>query len=63
MRPQSPMLPGIWCQADDKKNMRLIVSQIILQHMKKLDMEYPVLDEEAQAELAGFKKLLEDQAP
>lgn len=58
-----PHAPWYLVPADDKKNMRLIVSQIILQHMKKLDMQYPVLDEGAQAELAGFKKLLEDQAP
>ncbi|GAB4418373.1 MAG: polyphosphate kinase 2 family protein [Bacteroidia bacterium] len=45
----SPEAP--WCvvPADDKKNMRLIVSQIILQHLRKLDMQYPVLDE-AQAQ-------------
>lgn len=58
-----PHAPWYLVPADDKKNMRLIVSQIILQHMEKLDMQYPVLDEEAQAELAGFKKILEDQAP
>lgn len=58
-----PHAPWYLVPADDKKNMRLIVSQIILQHMQNLDMKYPVLDEEAQAELAGFKKLLEDQAP
>lgn len=58
-----PHAPWYLVPADDKPNMRLIVSQIILQHMEKLDMKYPVLDEEAQAELAGYKKILEDQAP
>jgi len=30
--------------ADDKKNMRLIVSTIILHHIKALEMEYPEAD-------------------
>lgn len=41
--------------ADDKKNMRLIVSQIIVEHLKSLKMEYPQSSIERQTEL---KKLI-----
>ncbi|MFN0203050.1 MAG: polyphosphate kinase 2 family protein [Bacteroidia bacterium] len=40
--------------ADDKKNARLIISQIILEHLKKLKINYPVIDEARQATLQGF---------
>lgn len=47
--------------ADDKKNMRLIVSQLILNEMRKLDMNYPIVTDERKAELQQIRKgLMED---
>lgn len=47
--------------ADDKKNMRLIVSTIILHHIKALEMEYPEADEARQATLLQLIKVIEQQ--
>ena len=44
--------------ADDKENSRLIISQIILDTLKSLDMTYPHIDEKRKKELHSFKKLL-----
>lgn len=44
--------------ADDKKNMRLIVSQLILNRMKTLDMNYPLVTDERRAELQEIRKEL-----
>ncbi len=45
--------------ADDKKNARLIISQIVLQQMRKLEMQYPTGNPESQAELMECKRILE----
>ncbi|MDB4508893.1 polyphosphate kinase 2 family protein, partial [Akkermansiaceae bacterium] len=42
--------------ADDKMNMRLIVAQIVLDEMKKLDLEYPQVSDERKVILEGFRK-------
>ncbi len=47
--------------ADDKKNMRLIVSSIILHHLKAVDMKYPEADEARQATLEQLIKVIEQQ--
>lgn len=53
--------PWFVVPADDKKNMRLIVAQIILEQLKSLDMEYPEVTPERRDELQQFrKKLLKD---
>ena len=44
--------------ADDKKNMRLIVSEVILHHMRGLDMHYPKVDAERKAEFQKYKEML-----
>ncbi len=44
--------------ADDKENSRLIISQIILDALKDLNMTYPKTDAKRQQELQSFKKLL-----
>ena len=44
--------------ADDKENSRLIVSQIILDHLKELKMEYPKATETHQKELQEIRKVL-----
>ena len=53
-----PHAPWIVVPADDKKNMRLIVSEIILHHMKQMDMHYPKVSDERRAELQKFRELL-----
>ena len=47
--------------ADDKENTRLIVSQIILDALKDLNMTYPKITEKRRHELQSFKKLLTDK--
>lgn len=44
--------------ADDKKNMRLIVSAAILHEMKRLDTAFPTMSDEQKAGLARCKKAL-----
>ena len=44
--------------ADDKLNMRLIVAQVVLDEMKKLDLEYPQVSDERKVALEGFRKEL-----
>ena len=46
--------------ADDKKNMRLIVAQTILDQLKSLEMSYPEVSEERRKELLKDRKLLEN---
>lgn len=55
----TPEAPWYVVPADDKNNMRLIVSQIILDHMNQLDMHYPEVDESRKAEFAKFREMLE----
>lgn len=54
-----PHAPWYVIPADDKKNMRLMVSQAILNHMNDMDMHYPKVDDERRAELAEIRKKLE----
>ncbi|MEA5097145.1 MAG: hypothetical protein VB032_01235, partial [Burkholderiaceae bacterium] len=44
--------------ADDKENARLIVSEIIVETLKGMPMEYPKLDAERKAELSAIRKEL-----
>ena len=44
--------------ANDKENSRLIISQIILDALKDLNMTYPKTDAKRRQELQSFKKLL-----
>ncbi|MEL6676113.1 MAG: polyphosphate kinase 2 family protein [Bacteroidota bacterium] len=57
----APHAPWYVIPADDKKNMRLMVSQAIITHLKKLDMHYPQVDDERRSELQTFRKLLEEE--
>jgi len=45
--------------ADDKKYAQLIVSQIILDTLRKLRMHFPELDEEGREQLKSMRKMLE----
>ncbi|MDD2383954.1 MAG: polyphosphate kinase 2 family protein [Sulfurospirillaceae bacterium] len=48
--------------ADDKKNARLIISNILLDTFKALDMHYPEADEKRQEELKAIRqKLVEEE--
>jgi PPK2 family polyphosphate:nucleotide phosphotransferase len=47
--------------ADDKKNARLIVSQIILDTLDDLRLSYPEVDEARLKELRSIRKLLESE--
>jgi hypothetical protein len=44
--------------ADDKPNARLIVSRIIVETLKKLDMAYPQPDAGRRRELAALRRQL-----
>jgi len=50
--------PWFVVPADDKKNMRLIVAQIVLEQLKLLDMQYPQVSDERREELQKFKERL-----
>jgi PPK2 family polyphosphate:nucleotide phosphotransferase len=47
--------------ADDKKNMRLIVANILLHHLNSLDMNYPESDEARQKVLQGLIEKIKNQ--
>lgn len=47
--------------ADHKWFTRLVVASVIIQKMKELDPQYPVLDEAKQAELAQARQMLESE--
>jgi PPK2 family polyphosphate:nucleotide phosphotransferase len=47
--------------ADDKKNMRLIISTIILERMKELDMQFPESTPERQETLKGLVAKIREQ--
>ena len=57
----TPESPWVVVPADDKRNMRLIVSQVVTNALRDMDMTYPVVDEARQAELQQFRDAL--QAP
>jgi PPK2 family polyphosphate:nucleotide phosphotransferase len=50
------LAPWYVVPADDKKNARLIVSTIILDHFKALNMSYPETDAKRQKELLSIRK-------
>lgn len=53
--------PWFVVPADDKDNARLIVSQIILETFKSLNMHYPITDENRRQELLTIRKQLEQE--
>jgi PPK2 family polyphosphate:nucleotide phosphotransferase len=56
-RPDAPwyVIPG-----NDKKNARLIISQIVLHHLNQLDISYPEVTDEFRDKLEEVRKVLED---
>ncbi len=49
--------------ADDKKNARLIVSQIILDTLNELGMSYPKVSKERRKELQSIREQLVNEVP
>lgn len=47
--------------ADDKRNMRLIVAQAILDQMRQLEMNYPEVNDKRRAELQTYRDMLENE--
>ncbi|MCB0838886.1 MAG: polyphosphate kinase 2 family protein, partial [Bacteroidetes bacterium] len=56
----APHAPWYVIPADDKNNMRLIVAQVILKHLKALDMKFPEVSEDRIAEFEKFREMLEN---
>lgn len=54
----SDTCPWFVIPADDKKNMRLIVSAIVLQALNSLELSYPKLDQAATSKLSEYRALL-----
>ncbi len=54
----TPHAPWYVVPADDKKNARLIVAQIILETFESLKMHYPQLDKKHQQELQSIREQL-----
>jgi PPK2 family polyphosphate:nucleotide phosphotransferase len=57
----SEFAPWYAVPADEKRNARLIVSQIIVDTMKTLRMDYPVADKRHLKELKQIKRMLEKE--
>ena len=47
--------------ADNKKNMRLMVGQILISELEKMDMNYPEADEKRHEELKKFVEIIKGQ--
>jgi PPK2 family polyphosphate:nucleotide phosphotransferase len=56
-----PHAPWFVVPADDKKTMRLIVAQAVLDALEGMDMEYPQVSEERVAELQQYRALLQQE--
>jgi len=54
----APHAPWFVVPADDKKTMRLIVAQAVLDALDGMDMDYPQVSEERVAELQSYRKQL-----
>ncbi|SMH71127.1 ADP-polyphosphate phosphotransferase [Candidatus Nitrosotalea okcheonensis] len=54
-----PNSPWYVIPADDKENTHLIISQIVLDTLKKLKMSYPKMDAKRMQELKTIRKLLD----
>jgi PPK2 family polyphosphate:nucleotide phosphotransferase len=57
----SKQAPWYAIPADDKKNARLIISQVIVDTLQGLDMSYPVATDAKRKELQEIRKLLEQE--
>jgi PPK2 family polyphosphate:nucleotide phosphotransferase len=57
----SEFAPWYAVPADEKRNARLVVSQIIVETMKSLRMDYPVADKRHLKELKEIKRMLQKE--
>ena len=57
-----PDAPWYVIPADDKKNMRIIVSNIIRKELESLPMQYPEVSGESRAELQEFREMLLEES-
>jgi len=57
----SKYAPWYVVPADDKKNARLIISQVIVETLKGLDMKYPEVPEEQRSKLEEIRQQLEQE--
>ncbi|MEL6132051.1 MAG: polyphosphate kinase 2 family protein [Bacteroidota bacterium] len=57
----TPESPWYVIPADDKKNMRLIVCEAILDHMRKLDMHFPKVAQDRKDEFDRYRKMLMEE--
>jgi hypothetical protein len=55
------LCPWYIIPADDKKNMRLIVGNILAEKLKSLDMDYPKSDAARQVLLNGLVEKIRSQ--
>lgn len=53
-----PHAPWFVVPADDKKNMRLIVSQIVLEQLQRLNLNYPKVSDERRQSLRRYRDTL-----
>jgi len=53
-----PDAPWFVIPADDKRNMQLIVSQIVLERLRGLDLRYPVVGDDRREELKRYRAML-----
>ncbi len=58
----TPDAPWYVVPADDKKNARLIVSQIVVDALRGIEMAYPKTTDERRKELKAIRKQLEKKA-
>jgi PPK2 family polyphosphate:nucleotide phosphotransferase len=54
----TPAAPWFVVPADDKRNMQLIVSQIVLERLAGLDLHYPQVGDARREELKHFREML-----
>lgn len=57
----TPTAPWHVIPADDKKNMRLIVSQLVIEKLRSLDMHYPAADATRQQTLQQLIEVIREQ--
>ncbi|MCL4103800.1 UNVERIFIED_CONTAM: hypothetical protein GTU68_029117 [Idotea baltica] len=56
----TPEAPWYVIPGNDKKNARLLISQIVLRHMRKLKMSFPKADGEILDQLKECREILEN---
>ncbi|GAB3327895.1 polyphosphate kinase 2 family protein [Larkinella ripae] len=57
----TPKAPWYVIPADDKKNMRLIVAKILVEHLKSLHMEYPKVNKRQQKSLQDLVGVIKNE--